>query len=192
MHSGITTKKKGRRKAAKVKAAATAAVGVTATASLQQSEGKKRGRPARLSKSPPPPASVAASASVSESELPLGASILSLLSPESAVSVSSSLTSSSATSKRKVGRTNTVTTNDYTDSSTPSKFLCLESEELKVGLASVLDVRAENLVETLSSLLNKLNNTGRQTDDSSQSEAATASAVPAAPTVLYNLSLIHI
>ena len=81
---------------------------------------------------------------------PAIASPPSFLSPACAVSVTSSLTTSS-TPKRKVVATDTVTANDH--DSSPSKFLCLEQEELKIDLASALEVSAENLVETLTSLL---------------------------------------
>ena len=71
--------------------------------------------------------------------------------------------------------TDTVAVNDH--DSSPSKFLCLEQEELKIDLASVLEVSAENLVETLTSLLTKLNNTA-------PSSTAVASVTPAVETAV--------
>ncbi|OEU07188.1 hypothetical protein FRACYDRAFT_251490 [Fragilariopsis cylindrus CCMP1102] len=157
--SGNITKRKGRRKAAKVP--------VTA---VSQSETKKRGRPARDNRKPPP----ATAAPPPGASRQLLLSPPSLLSPACAVSVSSSLTSSS-TPRRKVSPpTHTVTGNDH--ESSPSKFLCLEQEELKVDLASALEVSAENLVETLTSLLIKLNN---NTAPSSPAVASVTAASPA-------------
>ncbi|OEU18324.1 hypothetical protein FRACYDRAFT_236601 [Fragilariopsis cylindrus CCMP1102] len=151
--SGITTKKKGRRQG-----------GVTATAVSQSESNKKRGR----RKSPPATAAPPPGASRQ-----LLLSPPSLLSPACAVSVSSSLTSSSTPRRKVVPPTDTVTGNDH--ESSPSKFLCLEQEELKVDLASALEVSAENSVETLTSLLIKLNNTA----PSSPAVASLTAASPA-------------
>jgi hypothetical protein len=64
------------------------------------------------------------------------------------------LRSSNHNRKRKVGDTNNNNNN------TPSKLLCMAGDELNNDLATILDVRAENLVETMTFLLSKLNDTG--------------------------------
>jgi hypothetical protein len=78
-----------------------------------------------------------------------------LLSPASVASVTSSLRSSNHNRKRKVGDTNHNNNNN-----TPSKLLCMAGDELKNDLATILDARSENLVETITILLRKLNETG--------------------------------
>jgi hypothetical protein len=97
---------------------------------------------------------------------PLGPSILALLSPASLASVSSSLRSSTHNGKRKVGDTDNNNSNSNSNNNTPSKLLCMAGYELKNDLATILDVRAENLVETQTFLLNKLNDTGVAMDES--------------------------
>ncbi|OEU12947.1 hypothetical protein FRACYDRAFT_243199 [Fragilariopsis cylindrus CCMP1102] len=156
--SGIRKKGKGRRQG-----------GVTAPAVSQSESNKKRGRPARNNRKSPP----ATAAPPPGASRQLLLSPPSLLSPACAVSVSSSLTSSSTPRRKVIPPTDTVTGNDH--ESSPSKFLCLEQEELKVDLASALEVSAENLVETLTSLLIKLNNTA----PSSPAVASVTAASPA-------------
>ncbi|OEU14534.1 hypothetical protein FRACYDRAFT_241080 [Fragilariopsis cylindrus CCMP1102] len=157
--SGITTKKKGHRQG-----------GVTATAVSQSESNKKRGRrkSPTATAAPPPGAS-----------RQLLLSPPSLLSPACAVSVSSSLTSSSTPRRKVVPPTETGTGNDH--ESSPSKFLCLEQEELKVDLACALEVSAENLVETLTSLLTKLN-------DTAPTSTAVAPATATSPATVVEVS----
>jgi hypothetical protein len=52
----------------------------------------------------------------------------------------------------------------------------MAGEELKNDLVSILDVRAENLVETLTALLSKLNDTGVEMDESLTVDSATDAA----------------
>jgi hypothetical protein len=60
----------------------------------------------------------------------------------------------------------------------------MAGDELKNDVATILDVRSENLVETLTILLCKLNDTGVAMDESltveSETDAAEAAAVSAA------------
>jgi hypothetical protein len=56
----------------------------------------------------------------------------------------------------------------------------MAGDELKNDLATILDVRSENLVETLTILLGKLNETGVAMDESLEVDLATQSAETAA------------
>jgi hypothetical protein len=94
------------------------------------------------------------------------------------------LRSSNYNQKRKVGDTDTVSKNNNNNNNTLSKLLCMASDDLKNDLASILYVRSENLVEKLCFLLNKLNGTGVEMDESltvgSKTDAAEAAAVSVA------------
>jgi hypothetical protein len=83
------------------------------------------------------------------------------------------LRSSHHNRKRKVGGT-------YDNNNAPSKLLCMAGDELKNDLAIILDVRSENLVETLTILLCKLNDTEVAMDESLTVDLATHSAEAAA------------
>jgi hypothetical protein len=100
---------------------------------------------------------------------PIAASGLALLSPVSVSSVASSLRPSNRRKKRRVGDTDNNNT-------TPRQFLCMAGDELKNDLATILDVRSENLVETMTMLLSKLNDTGVVMDESLTVESETAAA----------------
>jgi hypothetical protein len=113
------------------------------------------------------------SATITDSPLPgspLGSSILALLSPASVASVSSSLRSSNHNRKRSVGDT------DNNNNNTPSKLLCMAGDELENDLATILDIRSENLVETMTILLSKLNDSGVAIDEYLTVESETAAA----------------
>jgi hypothetical protein len=86
------------------------------------------------------------------------------------------LTSSNRIEKRRVGDTDN-------NNNTPRKLLCMAGGELKNDLATFLDVRLENLVETMTMLLSKLNDTGVVMDESLTVETKTAAAEAAAASV---------
>jgi hypothetical protein len=99
------------------------------------------------------------------------------LSPASVASVTSSLRSSNHNRKRKAGDTD----NNNNNNNTPSKLLCMVGDELKNDLATILDVRSENLVEKMIFLLNKLNECGVATDtDAAEGAAVSAAAASVA------------
>jgi hypothetical protein len=76
------------------------------------------------------------------------------------------LRSSNHNRKRKVGGT-------HDNNNAPSKLLCMVCDELKNDLATILNVRSENLVETLTILLCKLNDTGAAMDESLTVDSST-------------------
>jgi hypothetical protein len=75
------------------------------------------------------------------------------------------LRSSNHNRKRKVGGT-------YDNNNAPSKLLCMAGDELKNDLATILNVRSENLVETLTILLCNLNGGGNIISSSGNSSVS--------------------
>jgi hypothetical protein len=116
------------------------------------------------------------SATINDTPLPgspVAPSGLALLSPASVAYVASSLRSSNRSKKRRVG-------DNDNNNNTPRKLLCMAGDELKNDLATILDVRSENLVETMTILLCKLNDTVVAMDESLTVESETAAAEVAA------------
>jgi hypothetical protein len=88
--------------------------------------------------------------------------------------------SSNHNRKRKVRATDTDNNNN---NNTPSKLLCMAGDESKNDLATILDVRSENLVEIMTLLLSKLNDTGVATDESLTVQSVSAAALVVSATV---------